>query len=147
MKRHVRDSSRFFNPARLADEAVLALSSIERGREVSLEFLKEGIELCDYLVSLLGEASPQPERGRWAFHRTRDREALQESEIDIDIMRAKVEQAKEALERLIQDPSSHDAEQIGKTQERLMTLTMPLWRNRTSEFRERKLKRGLSIHG
>jgi hypothetical protein len=149
MTKHIKKNlNRLFNPARLADATVLALSAIERGDKVPPELLRGGIELCDYLISLFEELEvPQLVEEQWAFHRARDKKVLQESGIDIKSMHVKVNNAKEWINGLIQNPSSYTQEQIKNIQELLVTVTMPMWRIRASEFRERKLKRGLIIHG
>jgi hypothetical protein len=148
MIKQAQGSSRLFNPARLADDTVLALSSIERGEEVSAELLDEGIKLCDYLLNLFNELeTPESQKEQWAFHSVRDKMALKESGVDVKSTREEVEATKEWLNHLKEGTSSYTPEKITKIQELLMNLTMPIWRGRTSEFRERKLKRGLFIHG
>ena len=82
-----------------------------------------------------------------AFHTVRDdKVAFKESGVDVKSKREEIEDAKKWLNRLKED-SSYTPEKITKIQELLMNLTMPIWQGRTSEFRERKLKRGLFIHG
>ena len=66
--KQAQESRRLFNPARLADDTVLALSSIGRGEKVSIEFLDEGIKLCDYLLSLFNELEiPESQKEQWLF--------------------------------------------------------------------------------
>lgn len=145
MTNYSQDSNRLVNPAKLADDAVLALSSIERGGEVSPEPLKEGIELCDYLIGLLEALKSSGEqKGRLTFRAVLDdMRALQKSKIDID----KVREVKDWINDLTKDASSHTLEEIENIQELLITGTMWMWQNRTLEFREQKLKRGLIIRG
>lgn len=139
----------FVNPAKLADDTVLALSSVERGCEVSPELLEEGIKLCDYLIHLFQELkAPEIEREQWTFRAVRDdRKALRESGIDIDREYRRTEEVKKWISDLINNPSSHTQEEIKSIKAHLMTMTMPIWRNRASEFRERKMKRSLIVHG
>ncbi len=104
-----------------------------------------GIELCDYLITLLEELKP-PEKplSQLTFRTVRDdKKVLQESGIDIK----RVQKVKEWINDLMEDPFSHTLEDLISMQEFLMTTTMPMWQNRTLEFREKKLKRGLIIHG
>lgn len=145
MTKYTKDLNRLVNPAKMADDTVLALSSIKRGGKVSSEFLKEGIELCDYLISLLEELKPLgAQKGQLTFRAVRDdKEALQESGIDIDTVR----KVRERINDLREDPSSHTNEEIKSMQELLMKTTMPMWQNRTIEFREKKLKRGFIVRG
>ena len=70
-----------------------------------------------------------------------DKKVLQESGIDIE----RVRKVKEWINDLMKDPSSHTPEELKSIQEFLITMTMPMWQNRTLEFREKKLKRGLII--
>lgn len=145
MTDHSRDLNGLINPAKLADDTVLALSSIERGGKVFPELLKEGIKLCDYLIALHERSkSPEETKGQLTFRTVRDdMKALKESKIDID----RVHKAKEWINGLIENPSSREPEEIRDIQELLITATMSIWQSRTLEFRERKLKRGLIIRG
>jgi hypothetical protein len=148
VKGHSDNPNQFLDLAKLADDAVLALSSVERGSKVSLELLEEGIKLCEYLLYLFREMkTPEFERERWTFHSVRDdREALRESGIDMDREYTKTEEVKKWISELINNPSSHTREEIESIKEHLMTITMPIWQKRTSEFRERKMKRSLIVH-
>ena len=145
MTKHSQEFNQLVNPVKLADDTTFALSSIERGGKVSPELLKEGVELCDYLISLLEELkTPVEPRAQLTFRAVRDdREVLQESGIDIK----RVQKVKEWINDLMEDPFSRTLEDLISMQEFLMTTTMPMWQNRTLEFREKKLKRGLIIHG
>jgi len=145
MIKYIRDLNSLVNPAKLADDAVFALSSIERGGKVSPELLKKGIELCDYLINLLKESkSPKTQIAKLSFRAVRDdKKALQESGININSVR----KIKNKISDLLKDPSSHTSKEIKNMQKFLMTVTMPIWQNRTLEFRERKLKRGLIVRG
>ena len=58
----------------------------------------------------------------------------------------KTEKVKRMIGDLIDDPSSHTSEDIESIKEHLMNMTMPIWRHRASEFRERKMKRSLVLH-
>lgn len=149
MKVYSDDPNQFVDLAKLADDAVLALSSVERGSKVAPELLEEGIKLCEHLVSLFQELkTPKIEREQWTFHAVRDdREALRESGIDIDSEHRKTEEVKKWIRDLIDDPSSHTPQEIGSIKEHLMSITMPIWQKRTSEFREKKIKRSLIVHG
>jgi len=145
MKQRNQEFNSLVNPVKLADDTILALSSIQRGVKVSPELLKEGIELCDYLITLLEELkAPEKQKTQLTFRTIRDdKKVLQE--IGVDIKR--VRELKKWIEDLIEDPSSHTSEELESMQEFLMTTTMPMWQNRTLEFREKKLKRGLIIRG
>jgi hypothetical protein len=149
MKMHNDNPEQFPNPSKLADDAVLALSSLERGSKVTPEVLKEGIKLCDYLIHLIGELkAPQVQKDRWTFRAIRDDSiALTESGIDIDKAYEKTEQVKKWISDLIEDPLSHSREEIESIKEHLINVTMPMWQSRTSEFRDRKMKRSLIIRG
>lgn len=149
MKKYGKELEEFVNPAKLADEAVFALSSIERGSQTSLEFLQEGIELCDYMLHLFqGIKVPEAEQQKWAFRSVRDdREALQKSGIDIDRELRKTKEVRKWISDLIGDISSHSPEEIQSIKDHLLTITMPIWQNRISEFRERRMKRSLIVHG
>lgn len=145
MIKYIRNLDRSVNPVKLADEAVFALSSIERGKKASPELLKKGVELCDYLMSLLREPERrEAPRTKLSFRAVHDnKKALQERGVDI----GRVRRTKKRINDLIKDPSSHKPEAIRSMQEFLMTTTMPMWQNRSLESRERKLKRGLIIRG
>lgn len=145
MTKHSQEFNPLVNPVKLADDTIFALSSIERGGKVSPELLKEGIELCDYLISLLEELkTPVEPRAQLTFRAVRDdREVLQESGIDIE----RVQKVKEWINDLMEDPFSRTLEDLISMQEFLMTTTMPMWQKRTLEFRERKLKRGFIVRG
>ena len=149
MNKHSKESEEFFNPAKLADEAILALSCIERGGEASLEFLQGGLKLCDYMMHLFqGIKVPETEQQKWAFRSIRDdRKALQESGIDIDKELKKTKEVRKWISDLIDDASSHSQADIQSIKDYLLSITMPIWQSRTSEFRERKMKRSLIIHG
>ena len=149
MNKYGKESEEFFNPARLAYEAVLALSSIERGSKTSLELLKEGIKLCDYMINLFWEIKvPETEQQKWAFRSVRDdRKALRESGIDIDKELRRTKEARKWISELISDASSHSQQEIQSIKDHLLSITMPIWQSRTSEFRERKMKRSLIVHG
>jgi hypothetical protein len=149
MNKYAKESEELFNPAKLADEAVLALSYIERGSEASLEFLQGGLRLCDYVMHLLQAIKvPETEQQKWAFRSVHDdRKALKESGMDIDNELRRTKEVREWISDLIDDPSSHSQAEIRGIKEYLLSITMPIWQSRTSEFRERKMKRSLIIHG
>ena len=85
-----------------------------------------------------------PKREKWTFQAARDREILQESEFDSSNMVAKAKKVKEQIQGIVEQKLSLEAKQIENIQEFLMDTTMPLWRKRISEFREKKLKWGLT---
>lgn len=149
MKGYSDNPNQILDPAKLADDTVLALSLVQRGSKVSPELLEEGIKLCEYLIQLFQELkTPEVEREQWTFHAVRDdRKALRESGIDIDRGHRKTEEVKKWISDLMNNPSSHTREEIEGIKEHLMNITMPIWQKRTSEFRERKLKRSLIVHG
>lgn len=149
MERYSDNPNQFVDPAKLADDAVLALSSVERGSQVSPELLEEGIKLCEYLIHLFQELkTPEVEREQWTFHAVRDdRKALRESGIDIDREHKRTEEVKKWISDLMNNPSSHTRQEIESIKEHLMSITMPIWQKRTLEFRERKMKRSLIVHG
>lgn len=149
MERYSDNPNQFVDPAKLADDAVLALSSVERGSQVSPELLEEGIKLCEYLIHLFQELkTPEVEREQWTFHAVRDdRKALRESGIDIDREHKRTEEVKRWISDLMNNPSSHTRQEIESIKEHLMSITMPIWQKRSSEFRERKMKRSLIVHG
>jgi len=145
MTKHSLEFNKLVNPIKLADDTILALSSIQRGVKVSPELLREGIELCDYMITLLEELkAPREPRAQLTFRTLRDdKKVLQESGIDIE----RVCEVKKWINELMENPSCHTPEELESIQEFLMTTTMPMWQNRTLEFREKKLKRGLIIRG
>ena len=145
MIKYARNLNRLDSPSKMADDAVFALSSIERGREVSLEFLKEGVELCDYIINLIEEIkAPETKKNKLTFRAVHDdKEVLHEIGIDID----EVQKIKSLINDLIKDVSSHTSEEVESIQKFLITTTMPMWKNRTLELREKKMKRGLIIRG
>jgi hypothetical protein len=149
MKKSGDNPSQSPDPVKLADDAVLALSSLARGSKISPELLEEGIKLCEYLIYLFQELKmPEGEREQWTFYAVRDdRKALQESRIDIGEALRKTEEVKKWIGDLITNPSSHTQDEIEGIKEHLMTITMPIWQKRTLEFRERKMKRSLIVHG
>lgn len=143
MKNYNRYLNRLTNPVKLADNTVFTLSSIERGNKVSPVPLREGIELCDYLISILEELKMSKEKEVQLISSAvnKDYKALQK--IDIN----KVREAKKWIKDLLKDPLSHTKKEIKDLRKFLITVTMPMWQNRTLEFREMKLKQGLIIRG
>ena len=144
------DRPQLTDPAKLADDTVLALSSIERGSKVPVELLENGVQLCDYLIQLLKELKlpqiKQEEEG--TFRAVRDEtKALLESKIDVDRELSRTEEVRNWISDLKDDQTSHTDEQVESIKEHLITITMPIWRSRTVEFRERKIKRSLIVHG
>ena len=143
MKSYNRYLNRLTNPVKLADNTIFALSSIERGNKVSPVPLKEGIELCDYLISLLKELKISKEKKTQLIFSTADNDYKALQKIDID----KVRKTKKWIKDLMKNPLSHTKEEIKDLRKFLITVTMPMWQNRTLEFREMKLKQGLIIRG
>lgn len=143
------DRLQFTDPAKLADDTVLALSFMERGRKVPAELLENGVKLCDYLIQILNELkTPQVKGEEGTFRGVRDEtKALLESKINIEGGLRKTEEVKNWINDLKDNPTSHTHEQIESIKEHLITITMPIWRSRTVEFRERKMKRSLIVHG
>ncbi len=127
------------NPVKLADDTVLALSSIKRNGKVSSEFLKKGIQLCEYLISLLEELKDfENQRPQLAFYAIRnDKNILHKHKIDID----EVRKIREEINNLIKDHSSPDIKRIEYIQKFLIDATMPMWQIRNTEYREKNLKR------
>lgn len=145
MKKYSQEFNRLVNPVKLADDTILALSSIQRGVKVSPELLRGGIELCDYMITLLEELkAPREPTAKWTFRKIRDdKVVLQERGINIE----RVREVKKWIKETMENTSCHTPEELESMQEFLMTTTMPMWQNRTLEFREKKLKRGLIIRG
>lgn len=134
------------NPVKFADDVVLALSYIEReNRIISKEFLDEGVALCNYFLTLLGEEKDVKEKSVvLAFCEAQDdMEKLKESGIDID----KVRNIRESLKNLIDDPNSLTKIELRDIQSFFIKVTMPMWQKRTEEFREFKMKKGHIIRG
>lgn len=146
MRKCIQGSNRFFNPVKLADDTVLALSAIKRGNKVAPEPLEEGVEFCNYLITLFESKETIYQREQWTFHAARDREILQESEIDSTNIIAKAKKVKKLIQGIIEQKLSPEVKQIESIQEFLIDATTPLWRKRISEFREKKLKWGLTTH-
>ena len=153
MKTYSDNPEQYPNPAKLADDTVIALSSLERGSKVATEVLEEGIKLCDYLIHLIEELkAPQVQKGQWISRAILDdskalREILKESGISIDEAYKKTEQVKKWISDLVEAPSSHSREEIESIKEHLISVTMPMWWSRTSEFLDRKMEGSLIIHG
>ena len=59
----------------------------------------------------------------------------------------KTEEVRKWISDLTSDASSHSQKEIQSIKDYLLSITMPIWQNRTSEFRERKMKRSLMVHG
>ncbi len=136
------------NPPKLADETVLALSSLLEGKDVSPVVLEEGVGLCKYLIKLLeGKDVPSPQWERWESYSTAVKKAFLESNIDQITMLKDLRSAMEGIKEILLNPSQKKPNQIKEIQMALINVTMPLWRIRTSDFRERKFKRGLIIRG
>jgi hypothetical protein len=138
----------FVDPIRLADDTVLALSAIERGYSAPCELLKEGKQLCDYLLYLFQELKkPTVEGENWTFQMVNDdKEALLGKLNDIEKELKTVEEIKEWLSDLCHSPSSITKEQINNIKQYLIMITMPMWHKRTVQFRDRKMKRSLIFH-
>lgn len=143
MSRMKSYNKRLTNPVKLADNTIFALSSIERGNKVSPVLLREGIELCNYLISLLKELKISKEKKTQLIFSASNNDYKALQEIDID----KVRKTKKWIEDLVKNPLSHTKEEINDLRKFLITVTMPMWQNRTLEFREMKLKQGLIIRG
>jgi len=143
MTRFAKEAKTLVNPVQLADDAVLALASLERGGELMPELLSEGIKLCDYLITLLKELkTPADRRPHFAFRAVdADERSLQESKVNSK----EVEEMREKLCDLLKDPTSHAKEEVRSIQEFLMRVTMPMWQYRAAESQERKLKRGVIV--
>jgi len=134
------------NSVKYADDVVLALSSMEReSTMIPKESLDEGIELCDYFVTLLrGEEDIGEKRGVFAYYEARDdMENLKESGIDIH----KVQDIRESLKALKDDPNSRTKEELRNIQGFFIKVTMPMWQKRTEDFRVSKMKKGHIIRG
>ena len=134
------------NSVKFADDVVLALSSIERESRVILkESLDEGIELCNYFVTLLeGEENIGEKRGVLAFYEARDdMEKLKESGINISEVRNIIA----SLKALKDDLNSRTKEELRNIQGFFIRVTMPMWQKRTEDFRVSKMKKGHIIRG
>ena len=143
MKNQNQIRDRIVNPVKLADNAVLTLSALERKDEVSEDRLNEAISLCDYLLQLL-ESSPSEVIGVPTGSIIElDREALHKTEVKAEDLH----NVRNWLTDITNDRTSHGKEDLEEMQALLVKVTMPMWRSRTSEFRERKLRRSLILHG
>lgn len=136
MTMHFQNLERFYNPVRIADELVLALSE---GGQISPKLLLEGIKLCEYLTNLLEEVkTPTSHKEEtWPFHALSNKSAFEEIEIDIDQMLAKIKDVSSLLNNLKENPTLQKTEQINKIQEYLVTVTVPIWRKQNLEFRKK----------
>jgi hypothetical protein len=106
------DLTKFFDPAKLADDTVLALSWIQRGAKVSPELLEDGIKLCEYLIYLFQESNTRKaETEQWSFRVVLDdRKVLQDSVINMDKERRNAEEVCKWIKELINNPTSHTSE-------------------------------------
>ena len=136
MTTYFQNLEQFYNPVRIADELVLALSE---GGQISSKLLLDGIKLCEYLTSLLEEikAPTSQKKEQWPFHALCDKNAFEEIDIDIDKMLVKIKDVRLLLNNLKENPASQKPEQINKIQEYLVTLTVPIWRKQNLEFRKK----------
>jgi hypothetical protein len=146
---NINSIDKFFDPAKLADDTVIALSDIERGTSANSDSINEGVRLCDYLLHLLQEADKSEVEERRSTFTTfeNDRKAFVENITDIEVERKVIQGMKRVLSDLIVDPSSHTKQEIDSIKQYFIKTTMPMWRNRTTEFRDRKMKRSLVIRG
>jgi hypothetical protein len=148
MAAYFNDPKTGFNAVKAADEAVLALATYKRSREMSPIFLSQAISLCDYLKERISDIRDQTtEKASHRSFRTPNADA--KGYLDNEDYTSHLEKAIELLKEILENPSSATAdarsEEITHIQELLINLTMPIWRRRTMEFRDKKLKRGLVI--
>lgn len=136
MTTHFQNLERFYNPVRVADELVLALSE---GGQVPPKLFLDGIKLCEYLTNLLEEVktSTSPKKEQWPFHALRDKNAFEEFEIDPDKMLEKIKDVNLLLNNYKENPALLKPEQINKIQEYLVTVTVPIWSKQNLEFRKK----------
>jgi len=141
MTRYGKAAAPLANPVQLADNAVLALASLERDAVVKPELLNDGIKLCEYLVSLLEDLKgPEDRKAQFLFRAVfSDKKSLQNTKIDLEDVR----QVKEKLTDLLRDPASYTKKEIEDMQRFLVMWSMPLWQHRIVESEERRLRRGL----
>ncbi|MGD0884336.1 MAG: hypothetical protein ABSA46_05565 [Thermodesulfovibrionales bacterium] len=138
MRRYDEDPARF-NPVKLADNFVIALSLIKKGYMANIKQLEEGDELCDYFMDLLEDLEHGGQLNQLTSPGAiKDREVLSES----GVTREKVSRMKSMISRLIAERSAYTKRQIEEIQAFFIAVTMPMWQNRISEFREKRLKRG-----
>ena len=134
MYKYVKNVDEFTNVVKLADDTILALSSLDRGQEVSSELLERGINLLEYLEELFREIKiGKGEDDYEIFRGVRDDKMLiKESKIDLDQELEKSGEMKKMIRNLISSPSSRKSEDIKKIKEYLIKITMPYWQRRTS---------------
>jgi hypothetical protein len=135
------------NHARIADDVVLMLRTREMHDENCSEALRRGSELCDFLLRLLHDTSSEECSDYWRKLSAEYKMSLQEVNHGELKFLKELTIARDKLAELSSKPRTISPEEIVQVQKVLTLATMPLWKLRTSEFWDRKLKRGLLSHG
>jgi hypothetical protein len=136
----ILNTNKFINAVKLADDTILALSSLERGHKAPKGILEGGIKLCDYFLSVFQtQQITDIERDQSIlFHVARDTEAIiKKDKINIENEVEKITDIKKCLGDLISDPKSHNKEEIKTIQIYLIAKTTPIWQGRLFKDKSR----------
>jgi hypothetical protein len=133
---------------RLADDAVIGLSSLARTGTIAKELLQEGVELCDMMLVLLGRRQNGVERKRIrAVRLESDQRTLRESGLKAEQVTSEARAARSALMSMIDGEPPPSVEEVSRMEAMFVSWTMPFWRARLGEFRERRERRELRGRG
>jgi len=145
MKNRLLAQNQFLDPSRLAEDAVLALSQLQRGSEANIEMIDAGIRLCDYLMTFWKE--PSKDRGAFSSFSESDKNDLTEEGWNLEEVSQKAQGIKEQIAALKASPELFKEYDIDQIKEFLINVTTPIWHKRSSDFRDRKIKRSFIIRG
>lgn len=114
----------------LADKAVIAIGTYLKAGMPDPSSLSEAIAACADMVARLARAGVSPA----------DHHLLSAAEASV------LERGRRALEDAASGKAEVSREDLIALQQLLVQRSMPDWKSRMSEFRERRLKRGLRRH-
>lgn len=134
--------------ASLADSAVIALGLFIRTGQKSIQQLKQGITLCEEILRCAADAGEAENVAAGESPRRKQLRAtaIPDTFADKEAV-TQVTQARDTLQRIIDEDAKFPESELSGIQEMFIEYTMPAWRKRHTEFRERKLKRRLKRYG
>lgn len=128
------------NIVSIIDELIMELSYVKNGEAPSNEKLKKGIEIIENMLSLAEHPREISTEDKSGFNPFQMKLFFYSGKYKIGEHKEMLEQVKEKIKNIIANPENSDIMEIEKTQELLLKISIPIWKEEVSILKPNKYK-------
>jgi len=140
-KMRTKKVSSALNVVSSIDELIMELTYIKNGIVPSNEKLKKGIEIIENMLSLDEHPKEISAEDKSGFNPFQMKQFVYSDKYKVGEHREKLEQAKESINKIMANTGNLDKKDIEKTQELLLKISIPIWKEEVSILKPNKYKR------